>query len=119
MGEAAMTLKNIGVFVDGTPEGEKRIDYAATLAEQCGADGYIKKGDFMRFREASVNYVLPDKVLRLLRSPAGSVVLTGRNLSTLSTKYPGMDPEDGGFSTESNWTPPPLRYWIARVNLSY
>src|SRR5258707_37286 len=33
----AMTLKNIGVFVDATPEGEKRIDYAATLARQCGA----------------------------------------------------------------------------------
>ncbi len=26
-----MTLKNIGVFVDATPEGEKRIDYAARL----------------------------------------------------------------------------------------
>src|SRR3979490_2337027 len=33
----AMTLKNIGVFVDATPEGEKRVDYAATLAHQCGA----------------------------------------------------------------------------------
>jgi nucleotide-binding universal stress UspA family protein len=32
-----MALKNIGVFVDATPEGEKRIDYAATLAHQCGA----------------------------------------------------------------------------------
>jgi len=32
-----MTLKNIGVFVDATPEGEKRIDYAATLAHQGGA----------------------------------------------------------------------------------
>src|SRR3981189_377918 len=32
-----MTLKNIGVFVDATPEGEQRIDYAATLAHQCGA----------------------------------------------------------------------------------
>src|SRR5216684_4474928 len=37
IGEKAMTLKNIGVFVDATPEGEKRIDYAATLAHQCGA----------------------------------------------------------------------------------
>jgi nucleotide-binding universal stress UspA family protein len=37
MGEGAMTLKNIEVFVDATPEGEKRIDYAATLAHQCGA----------------------------------------------------------------------------------
>lgn len=27
-----MALKNIEVFVDVTPEGEKRVDYAATLA---------------------------------------------------------------------------------------
>src|SRR3981081_3648449 len=33
----AMALKNIEVFVDATPEGEKRIDYAAALAHQCGA----------------------------------------------------------------------------------
>jgi nucleotide-binding universal stress UspA family protein len=32
-----MALKNIEVFVDATPEGEKRIDYAAALAHQCGA----------------------------------------------------------------------------------
>jgi nucleotide-binding universal stress UspA family protein len=32
-----MALKNIGVFVDATPEGDKRVDYAATLAHQCGA----------------------------------------------------------------------------------
>jgi nucleotide-binding universal stress UspA family protein len=32
-----MTLKSIGVFVDATPEGEKRADYAAMLAHQSGA----------------------------------------------------------------------------------
>jgi nucleotide-binding universal stress UspA family protein len=32
-----MALKNIGVFIDATPEGEKRADYAAALAHQCGA----------------------------------------------------------------------------------
>jgi nucleotide-binding universal stress UspA family protein len=32
-----MALKNIEVFIDATPEGEKRADYAATLAHQCGA----------------------------------------------------------------------------------
>jgi nucleotide-binding universal stress UspA family protein len=32
-----MALKNIGVFVDATPEGEKRVDYAATLAHKCRA----------------------------------------------------------------------------------
>ena len=29
-----MALKNIGVFIDATPEGEKRADYAAALAHQ-------------------------------------------------------------------------------------
>jgi nucleotide-binding universal stress UspA family protein len=33
----AMALKNIGVFIDATPEAEKRVDYAATLAHQYGA----------------------------------------------------------------------------------
>src|SRR5258708_22813759 len=32
-----MALKNIEVFVDATPEGQKRADYAATLSHQCGA----------------------------------------------------------------------------------
>ena len=32
-----MALKNIEVFIDATPEGERRADYAATLAHQCGA----------------------------------------------------------------------------------
>jgi nucleotide-binding universal stress UspA family protein len=32
-----MALKNIGVFIDTTPEGEMRADYAAMLAHQCGA----------------------------------------------------------------------------------
>src|ERR1700738_2527985 len=32
-----MALKNIAVSVDATPEGEKRLEYAATLAQRCGA----------------------------------------------------------------------------------
>src|SRR6266853_6559394 len=32
-----MALKNIEVFVDATPEGQKRAHYAAVLAHQCGA----------------------------------------------------------------------------------
>jgi nucleotide-binding universal stress UspA family protein len=32
-----VALKNIGVFIDATPEGEQRADYAAALAHQCGA----------------------------------------------------------------------------------
>src|SRR5262249_53090711 len=99
-------------------------DQAAAVARTTSslyntADGYIKEGACTRFREASITYGLPQKLLKLRRPPGGSLVLTGRNLTTVATKYPGMDPEDGGFSTESNWTPPPLRYWIARLNLNF
>jgi hypothetical protein len=34
-----MTLENIGVFVDATPDGEKRIDYAAAPRRICGSPG--------------------------------------------------------------------------------
>src|SRR6266478_6111543 len=67
MGEAAMTLKNIEVFVDGTPEGEKRIDYAATLAEQCGAHlAGIHVVSAVRPEYRSDYYVIGEKAIRAL-----------------------------------------------------
>jgi hypothetical protein len=46
-----MTLENIGVFVDATPEGEKRIDYAAALAHPCDAHlaGIHVVSSYLRF----------------------------------------------------------------------
>jgi nucleotide-binding universal stress UspA family protein len=67
MGEDAMTLKNIGVFVDATPEGEKRIDYAATLAEQCGAHlAGIHVVSAVRPEYRSDYYVIGEKAIRAL-----------------------------------------------------
>ena len=62
-----MTLKNIGVFVDATPEGEKRIDYAATLAEQCGAHlAGIHVVSAVRPEYRSDYYVIGEKAIRAL-----------------------------------------------------
>ena len=98
-------------------------DQAAAIARTTAslynsAYGYIKPGKFMRFREASIVYTLPQRLLKYVKSPAGNLVLTGRNLSS-STKYPGLDPENGGLSTDNNYTTPPLRYWLARFNLTF
>jgi hypothetical protein len=50
----------------------------------------------------------------------GTLVLAGRNLLMVNSKYPGLDPEAGASTTtENNWTPPPLRYWILRLNLTF
>src|ERR1700731_4894342 len=62
-----MTLKNIGVFVDATPEGEKRIDYAATLAHQCGAPlAGIHVVSAVRPEYRSDYYVIGEKAIRAL-----------------------------------------------------
>src|ERR1700738_1301602 len=60
-----MALKNIGVFVDATPEGEKRIDYAATLAHQCGAHlAGIHVVSAVRPECRSDYYVIGEKAIR-------------------------------------------------------
>src|SRR5260370_13820607 len=65
MGEDDMTLKNIGVFVDATPEGEKRIDYAAALAYQCGAHlAGIHVVSAVRPEYRSDYYVIGEKATR-------------------------------------------------------
>ena len=62
-----MTLKNIGVFVDATPEGEKRIDYATTLAHQCGAHlAGIHVVSAVRPEYRSDYYVIGEKAIRAL-----------------------------------------------------
>jgi nucleotide-binding universal stress UspA family protein len=60
-----MALKNIGVFVDATPEGEKRIDYAATLAHQCGAHlAGIHVVSAVRPEHRTNYYVIGEKAIR-------------------------------------------------------
>jgi nucleotide-binding universal stress UspA family protein len=62
-----MTLKNIGVFVDSTPEGEKRIDYAAALAHHCGAHlAGIHVVSAARPEYRSDYYVIGEKAIRAL-----------------------------------------------------
>jgi nucleotide-binding universal stress UspA family protein len=60
-----MTLKNIGVFVDATPEGEKRIDYAAALAHRCDAHlAGIHVVSAVRPEYRSDYYVIGEKAIR-------------------------------------------------------
>ena len=80
--------------------------------------GYIKPADFLKLREASITAVIPSSIGQRMKLRGGTVSLTARNLSTLWTKYPGLDPEAGGQFND-NWTVPPLRYFLARFNLTF
>lgn len=79
--------------------------------------GYIKPGDFLKLREASITFQLP-RTLGSVTLPNGTISFTGRNLSTLWTEYPGLDPEAGGQFND-NWTVPPLRYFLSRINITF
>jgi len=82
--------------------------------------GYFVRNDFIRFRELSVAYRLPTNATRLLHAKNASLVLSGRNLGVPWTKFPGIDPEmNGAAGNNANWSPPPIRYFIGKVNVSF
>lgn len=86
--------------------------------------GFVQEADFVRLREVSVSIEAPQAwARRLIGVRSLSLTLSGRNLGVW-TKYDGIDPEvnkTGGsnFLTGSFFTQPPLRFWNARVNVSF
>jgi hypothetical protein len=87
--------------------------------------GYVVQSSFVRWREMSATYVLPEVLLRHFKTTSASITLTGRNLR-LFTRYPGLDPETNdavGLAAVDGYggnpTPPPVRYWLLRLNLGY
>jgi hypothetical protein len=104
-------------------------DQAAAVTTNSAAKrtvwGFFVPNDFIRFRELSVSYNLPTAVARTLKSSNATLVLAGRNIGLLWTKYPGIDPEmnsavaNTAGSNNDFFAAPPLRYWLARVNLNF
>jgi hypothetical protein len=108
-----------------------RNDPNASLAEQAAAvanikgsqAGYMQDADFVKLRELSVSYDAPPKWSSRLGASSLSFTLAGRNLATW-TKYKGLDPElneagQNNFTTADFLTQPPVRYFIARVNVTF
>jgi outer membrane receptor protein involved in Fe transport len=110
------------LYLAGSPLAEQ----ARALADlnEATVFGYIQRGDFTRFRELSITATLPQNLVRNLRGAKGaSLTLSGRNLK-LWTKYDGFDPEVN-FTGQANFTQadflsqPPVRYFMARLDLSF
>lgn len=100
------------------------VDQAAAVATTSSLhfntlDGYIKEAEFLRLREVSISYKLPERLVSLARASSANLVFAGRNLLMVNSNYPGLDPEAGGQTSEFNWQPPPLRYFITRLSLTF
>ena len=103
---------------------------AVDLVEIQGGTGYtynlIQDASFTRFRELSVTYTLPSRLLGSTGATRASITLAGRNLG-LWTDYEGLEPEasfnggtrGGAFGQWEQNVLPQLRQLVATVNLSF
>lgn len=109
------------------PLAEQAAFLAASGLTSVGATpaGYIEDASFTKWREFSVRLGAPESWgtrFPLLKGAAFTV--SGRNLATW-TKYTGLDPEINETGGSSNFTQgefntqPPVRYWTARIDLSF
>jgi hypothetical protein len=90
------------------------------------AGGDTGPGHFIKWREFSATYTLPDQVAHLLRTSSASIAFTARNIQTW-TKYTGVDPENSIYTTGGSGDAHtfdqvavgPPTYYIMRLNLHF
>ena len=103
------------------------------LRELIDIPPYVQKGDFVRWRELTVTYTLPEAYAsRYLRTRNASINFAARNLA-LWTKYRGIDPEvdrlaGGGVTATGNTANAPPEefqtlglpsYYTFRLNVGF
>jgi hypothetical protein len=116
------------IFANGSavqlPDGSNLAQQANAQAASFGFEGgYVEDASFTKLREVALALTIPQRVAA--RIGAGSAIITfaGRNLHTW-TRYSGLDPEvnaaaQSNFSTADFLTAPQIRYFTARLALSF
>jgi hypothetical protein len=93
-----------GLFNPGASLQEQAMDVAAIYAPQKTLDGYYQPGAFVKWRELTVTWDLPNKLLSRTGARNASLVFAARNLK-LWTNYRGTDPESDYTATGGGDTP--------------
>ena len=92
-------------------------------------DGFFQPGSFVRFRELTATYSLPERLAARFRARSASLNFAARNL-TIWTNYRGLDPDNDRLAGEDNANganAPPDEfqtlgipsYFIFRINLGF
>ncbi len=90
------------------------------------AGGDTGPGHFVKWRELSATFTLPDRWARYASAQGASLAFTARNIQTW-TKYPGVDPENSTNTTGGSGdahlfdqiTVGPPTYYVFRLNLRF
>jgi TonB-linked SusC/RagA family outer membrane protein len=92
---------------------------------------YTQKGDFIKFRDVSLTYALPNAAARRVGAQRAALTVAGHNLGFLwKPDYKGLDPEvnfsgDNGptgswaFTRVDYWTMPMTRRFTAALEFSF
>lgn len=85
--------------------------------------GYVEDASFVKLREVAVTLFAPQSVARRAGVRDVSLTIAGRNLG-MWTDYSGLDPEvnvsaQANFTAADFLTQPQVRYWVARLNLTF
>ena len=101
----------------------KKPGFATTATVNEVRDAYVQKADFIKLRELSASYTIPDQWAKYLRTERATLTLAGRNLHTW-TDYEGFDPEllsvaTTNFGRQDFLTLPPQRRVGLSINLTF
>ncbi|MEO6529240.1 MAG: SusC/RagA family TonB-linked outer membrane protein [Gemmatimonadaceae bacterium] len=116
-----------GAAVQMPSSANLREQAAATAGRFSGAnftyDGFIENSSFTKLREVAITLSLPQRIAARAGAASADLTFAGRNLKTWSD-YSGVDPEvnsvaQAQFSTSDFLTLPQVRYFTARLALSF
>lgn len=86
---------------------------------------YLQKADFIRLRNATIGYSLPQKTIEKIGMSKVRVYVSGLNLLTF-TDYRGYDPESSNDDANTNtnvgntfYSAPPAKVYTVGVNLTF
>jgi len=109
-------LRRLGPF--------RAANSGATIGNTLVRGPYIEEGDYVRFREISATFTLPETLTRSARLAGASLSIGGRNLA-LWSDYSGWDPEVLGTVDITTpflgdvFTLPQSRRAFARLNIQF
>jgi hypothetical protein len=115
-------LRRYGNDATGKPAFVTKAGLSATTSDVYEA--FIQPGDFVRFRELSASFTVPQKLVRTLgeRVQNASVTFAMQNLK-LWTDYEGPDPEviaqNGNFDRQDFFSLPQPKRALLRVNFTF
>ena len=88
----------------GTSNSMPRAVYNDPNENTRPSDRYIEDGSYLRIKNVTLNYTIPQKLLKPLSIASARVYVLAENLYTL-TKYTGFDPEVGASGIDNNVYP--------------